>query len=135
MKRLLSIVAMTIVLGACSTAPTEKPTPQALAESKGYVLGESVAGIQNYDINGWQYVSPYSLIIPSRPGKKYLVTFDNPCRDLQSVEVIGTTSTVNQFRAKFDSVLVRGAGGIRQKCPVAEIYEIKKKPKPKQLST
>ncbi len=131
MKILCALVLVTLMAG-CSTVEKITLTAAEEAASKGYDLGEPVKGIHNYDINGWQYVSPTSLIIPSRPSHYYLLMLDRPCRDLRSTEVIVSTSTVNQLLAGFDSILVRSRpGGILDRCRVTDIYTITKAKKAK----
>ncbi len=126
MKILYALLLTTLVAG-CSTVDRTTLTATEEAASKGYDLGEPVEGIYNYDINGWLYVSPTSLIIPSRPSHYYLLMLDRPCRDLRSTEVIATTSTVNRLRAGFDSILVKSPSSrVPERCLVTDIYSITK---------
>lgn len=131
MKSVTLLLVPLLVIG-CSTVDRVKPTASDEAASKGYVLGEPVEGIYDYDINGWQYVSRNSLIIPSRPSQRYLLMFDQPCHELSSTEVIATTSTASRLRAGFDSIIPRAVHGIPQKCRVSEIYRINKEKPPEE---
>jgi Family of unknown function (DUF6491) len=89
------------------------------------VRDEPVDSIPNYRLDGWNYVDPTHLIMHGGPSEKYLLELMTPCRDLSHVETIGVSSTASSL-TKFDTVLLRGAGGIAQQCPIKQIYRLHK---------
>lgn len=91
----------------------------------GYEQGEVVERVDNYRVNGWNYIDDRHIVIYAGPSKRFLITTLNDCRDLSSAENIGFTSTVNSL-SKFDKLVVRGAGGIVQNCPITEIRTLSK---------
>lgn len=126
MKLLTFLLPILVVTGCSVMESKPQPTPNELAAQKGYLLGDEVSDISNYDIYSWQYVSKRSLIIPARPSKHYLLMLDRDCNELKTSEVIAFTSTVNSLRAGFDAVIVSSTPGIKNKCFVDKIYEIRK---------
>jgi hypothetical protein len=116
-----------LLLTACASQPPEKPDPSALAAERGYTIEEEVRDIKNYEIDGWQYVSNWALIIPARPSSHYLVMLDRNCSYLRGTEAIRFTSTVNSVLARFDAVLVKDfPQAIEQRCQIDRIYRITK---------
>ena len=125
------VAAIALLLGACATgtqATSEPLNANELAEQEGYLLGDEVQSIQNYDINRWLYVSNRALIIPSRPSTQYLLMLDRNCSALRGAEVIATTSTIDRLRAGFDAIVVyTPSSSVDQRCYVQQIYQLSKK--------
>lgn len=91
----------------------------------GYVQGDVVERVENYRIDGWNYLDDEHIVIYAGPSKRFLITSMINCPDLSSAENIGFTSTVN-FVTKFDKLIVRGPGGIVRNCPITEIRMLSK---------
>lgn len=91
----------------------------------GYEPGEAVDRVDNYRVNGWNYIDNRHIVIYAGPAKRFLITTLNDCQDLSSTEHIGFTSTVNSL-TKFDKLIVRSASGIMQNCPITEIRTLSK---------
>lgn len=86
----------------------------------GYEQGETIERVENYRVDGWNYLDDKHIVIYAGPSKRFLIATTIRCPDLSSAEHIGFTSTVNTI-TKFDKLIVRGAGGIVQNCPIQEI--------------
>lgn len=91
----------------------------------GYEQGEVVERVQNYRVDGWNYLDNKHIVIYAGPSKRFLITTMMDCPDLSWAEHIGFTSTTSAL-TKFDKLIVRGAGGIVQNCPINEIRLLNK---------
>ncbi len=95
-------------------------------QALGYDVGESIERIEHYRVNGWNYVDDQHIVVYAGPSQRYLISTLNYCRDLSSTENIGFTTTSSSL-TKFDKLIVRGAGGIVQHCPLTEIKTLIKR--------
>lgn len=121
------LIILALLPSACAFTPHQPPSPQQLAAEHGYLLGEQVKKIHDYEINGWNYISNRSLIIPARPGLHYLLILDRECPQMRGREVIGFTSTINTLQAGFDAVVINDRhSGIHEKCYIDQIYKVTK---------
>lgn len=111
-------------LAGCATH-REAPTLQQQLAKRGYTQGETVRDIQNYRLNGWNYVDSRHLIIDTGPSDRYLVTLRVSCHELSSTQDIGFTSTAGKL-TRFDSVLLRDSSGMRRDCPIEELQRLQK---------
>lgn len=109
-----------------SIAHAEISDPLATKLNKlGYEQGETVERVPNYRVDGWNYLDDRHIVIYAGPSTRFLITTLNNCPDLSSAERIGFTSTTGHL-TKFDKLIVRGAGGIVQHCPINEIRQLNK---------
>lgn len=117
-----------IILGAAAAhaADNDKTLEEKLAKQK-YEKGAPVEYINDYELDGWNYIDRNHIVIHTGPSRDYLITVMTPCSDLASAENIAFTTTTHKL-TKFDRLMVRGAGGIQQDCPIRAINELKKKP-------
>lgn len=116
--------------GACLTLPsiTHAETGADLSaklDKLGYAQGEAVERVDNYRVNGWNYIDDKHIVIYSGPSTRYLITTLIDCRDLSSAENIGFTSTSNSL-TKFDQLIVRGVAGFVKNCPITQIHALTK---------
>lgn len=93
----------------------------------GYEQAETVERIPNYRVDGWNYLDDRHIVIYAGPSQRFLITMLINCPDLSSAERIGFTSTTRNL-TKFDKLIVRGAGGIVQNCPISELRILNKSP-------
>lgn len=112
------------VLSSIVHAETYKDLGAKLSEL-GYEQGEKVDRIEHYRVNGWNYIDDQHIVIYAGPGNRFLITTLNDCRDLSSTENIGFTTTTSSL-TKFDKLVVRGAGGMVQNCPITQINALTK---------
>ncbi len=120
----------TLLLALASAAAvslTESDWQQRLQQS-GYRVTEETAEIQNYRLSGWNALDDLHLMINAGPGKRYLITFRSPCRELRSNETIAFSNTGNRL-TKFDKAIVRGPGGIAESCFIHSIHVLEKIPR------
>lgn len=116
---------LTACAGSSQKPQTEDSTNLVISD---YEVVEEVQRISNYKIDGWQYVDPFSLILPTSPGTEYWVQFKRRCNGLNSTEVIGITSTASSVLSRFDAVIVGNSmSGIETKCYIDKIFKITKK--------
>lgn len=99
----------------------------AKLDKLGYRQGESIERINNYRVDGWNYLDDKHIVIYAGPSKRFLLTTLIDCSDLSSAEHIGFTSTTNSL-TKFDKLIVRGVAGMIRHCPIAEIKILQKSP-------
>lgn len=128
--KIVNVTLITLLLTACA-ATTENAEPanaNELADQKGYVLGDEVQSIHNYRIDGWQYLSNRSLILPAGPSVYFLVMLDRNCSELRSAEAIALSTTMGNLRSGFDAVIVRdSASGMTRSCFIDQMYQLSKK--------
>ena len=126
LSRIVLQSVLALLLTPAQVHAADKPGDLAakLARQK-LEQGEVVKSIANYKLDGWSYIDSRHLVIHTGPSTHYLISLLRSCPDLSSTENIAFTSTVNQL-TKFDKLIVRSAGGIRQQCPIEQIYTLKK---------
>lgn len=115
-------VALALLLSATVSADADDAL-QAHLTKLGYRQADTVEKVQNYRVDGWNYIDSKHIVIYAGPGQRYLIGTMGDCSDLSSAENIGFTSTVN-YLTKFDKLIVRGAGGFKRNCPISEIYRL-----------
>lgn len=115
-------VAFALLFGIALGANADD-TLQAHLAKLGYRQTDAVEKVQNYRVDGWNYIDSRHIVIYAGPGQRYLIGTMGDCSDLSSAENIGFTSTVN-YLTKFDKLIVRGAGGFKRNCPISEIYQL-----------
>lgn len=118
-----------LALASVAAAPLAATDWQQRLEKSGYRVTDETAEIQNYRLSGWNALDDRHLTINTGPGKRYLVTFRSPCRELRGSETIAFSNTVNRL-TKFDKAIVRGNGGITENCFIESIHVLEKIPKP-----
>jgi len=114
------------IFSSIGRAETENDLAARLSKL-GYVQAESVERVPNYRVDGWNYLDDRHIMIYAGPSQRFLITTLVNCPDLSSAEHIGFTSTTRNL-TKFDKLVVRGAGGIVQNCPIDEIRTLSKPP-------
>lgn len=122
------LLAALFALAASSCATTQQ-APQSLEDllkDKNYRMGQEVDRIQNYTINGWNYVNRENLILHDGVNRRYLVTFRNMCQGLPDNELVAYTTTTSQL-TKFDKFLVRDKGSrIIDHCYIQSLHKLEK---------
>lgn len=119
---LSSFVLSSVLFSSTTHAENEKSLATRLGEL-GYTQGEKVDRVQHYDVNSWNYIDDQHIVIYAGPSRRFLVTTMINCHDLRSAENIGFTTTTSSLTT-FDKLIVRGAGGMKQNCPITEIHKL-----------
>lgn len=132
-NRLISLgglAALGLLLSACGSTPTQPPKSlQDKLTDKGWVLGDKVDEIDNYRVDGWNYLDEEHVIFSAGPSRDYVVSLMSPCQNLRSANAIAFTSTGTRVTT-LDKVVVRGTGFTDQ-CPITALNKITRAPKPK----
>ena len=119
MNRLLVLVASLALV----TAASAKEKAGAVEHSSyfPYATGEPLPEIRYSELHNWEPDSDRSIILWTRPGRAYLVTFENDCWDLRhakTIKVANLAAFEKRLRTtdelQFDAI----------KCPVGEIRAI-----------
>ena len=107
------------LLVACSGIPLKERETAQRDRFEAYAGPpvDRISWLGRYD--GWEPIGRYELVLWTTPNDAYLVKVQSPCEDLQFVNHVGLTSTVNTVYSRFDSVIVRG-----WRCPIQEIRPI-----------
>ena len=122
--RLLITASTSSLLAAGLVCADSSGLEKKLARQN-YQQGESVDYIYNYELDGWNYVDPNHIVIHTGPSQHYLISLMNSCHDLSTAENIAFTTTTNRL-TKFDKLIVRGAGNIKQDCQITQIQTLTK---------
>ena len=107
-----------LLLATSAFAQTAEKQEKALSEYLPYA-GEPVDRFQFWDLQRWELVGEYKVVVWPRLNEAYLLTVDPPCQDLPWAQKIGVTSTANSVSRRFDSVV---AG--KSRCRINEIRRI-----------
>ncbi|MBL0163666.1 MAG: hypothetical protein IPP82_08505 [Xanthomonadales bacterium] len=107
-----------LLLATSAFAQTAEKQEKALSQYLPYA-GEPVDRFQFWDLQRWELVGEYKVVVWPRLNEAYLLTVDPPCQDLRWAQKIGVTSTANSVSKRFDSVVVG-----KFKCRINEIRPI-----------
>lgn len=120
----------TLILGGFATlafgcaATQEQQQPKTLEEQLAdlsYLRADEVDHIQNYRIDGWNFVDTRHVILHVPPSRRYLLTLSIPCSALIGQSEIGFTSTNSQL-TKLDKLVVEEPGSsVPRSCPIERI--------------
>ncbi|SER06554.1 hypothetical protein SAMN04488038_11520 [Solimonas aquatica] len=128
MSRIFAGIALSgsvLLLHACAThAPAADDGLEKKLAQQGYRQDGSVQRIQNYRIDGWNFVDDTHLVFTAGPSRDYLITTLTPCTALRGADQIGFTST-GQEVTTLDKIVVR-AIGFTDQCPIKAIDELKR---------
>lgn len=116
MKSFMILVALIVATSA--QAQTRERQKDAL---DGYLpyAGAAVDRFQFWKLTQWELVAEDKVVVWPRLNEAFLLTVDEPCRELEWAKSISVTSTANTVNRGFDSVIASG-----QKCRIKEILPI-----------
>jgi hypothetical protein len=121
--RLALMLLPICLLSACATTAPAPTLEQRLADLK-YLQGGEVDHLQDYKVDGWQYVDTQHVILSAAPGRQYLLTLEIPCSSLSGSSEIAFTST-NSRLTRLEKLLVNDAGtDIPRSCPIRQINRL-----------
>ncbi len=111
LSMLLLSLALTVVLGACSSTP-RKTDAERLAFFEAHA-GEPVRSFRLFGrLNGWTRVNNSAMVVWTRPSEAWLLDL-TPCQDLQFATSITISHFSNTVTARFDTVTPHGPGVAR----------------------
>ncbi len=116
MKALMMILAL--LLASSASAQTREVQQKRLSEYLPYA-GAPVDRFQFWDLQRWELVGEYKVIVWPRLNEAYLLTVDAPCNDLEWTQNIAVSSTAQVVSKRFDSVMTG-----KDKCRINEIRPI-----------
>lgn len=117
-RRCITVLVLTVMgVTACASSPKKPLTLEEELAERHYYVSEPVEEILQYRIDGWNYIDRRHVILQTGPADHYLVSLINPCHGLSSAEDIAFSTTVGRL-TKHDSLLVKGAGGILERCHI-----------------
>jgi hypothetical protein len=115
----LTIVALAVLLAACSGVPQRVKDQTALQQYLEY----SGAPLDHFTYLGryddWRALSSTQLVVWTSLNEAYLLTVRTPCINLQFTQRVGLTSTAGTVSSGLDSVLVD-----RDRCQITEIRPV-----------
>ena len=115
-------LCISVFLSACVSDYQAPSLEESLVEM-GYALGEGNNRIPRYKINGWSVVDDSNLIITTGVNDRYLIRLNFPCTNLRSAFFIGITTPSGRLD-RFESIVVRGPGRIRERCGIDDIVRL-----------
>ncbi len=128
MKPKFLVAMLALVATACASTPPDAEPLAVRLSDMGYEMLGPVERVNEYRIDGWQYVDDYHTIFEAGRSEYYLLSFNQRCTGLRSAFTIGFTDRVGRL-SRFDSVLVRDrAGGMVERCTINVIHRLKKVP-------
>ncbi len=121
--KILWFMAMVLLVGACGTTQSEPQSLDQILADKGYSMGPSIERIQQFRVNGWNYLDREHVIVTVDASRRYLVSLRVSCNSLFGAEVIAFTNTVN-YLTTFDQLLVQDNTRIPERCPIESMNEL-----------
>lgn len=125
-QQIITTATLLILLaGACSNnPPTQVPIEDKLAQV-GFILGEQVKRVNNFQINSWNMVDRQNAILYVGASRRYLVTTRTPCDGLEDARNLNYSTTAGSLTDK-DKLLARRLSGRLESCFIDTIYELEK---------
>ena len=81
--------------------------------------GEPVAQIKNFQLWRHEILDDNRLMVWGKPGQTYLLTFREPCTEIEWARALGLSSTLGTVKADYDYVSARG-----QRCYIRTIRPV-----------
>jgi len=81
--------------------------------------GEPVPQVKNFQLWRHELLDDNRLMVWGKPGQTYLLTFREPCVDIEWARALGLSSTLGTVRADYDYVSARG-----QRCYIRTIRPV-----------
>src|SRR5690606_15202286 len=121
MKTLLAVPSLLLALATAACATTGLSQEQKLATYRAHA-GEPVSSFRYFgQINGWTSLGDRDIAVWTRPSEAWLLELSGPCPDIDYAPAITVTNQFNRVSAKFDKVIVHGAGTPRVPCTIDTI--------------
>lgn len=116
MKRIFLLLVISLVTGACASAPKQTDAEKlALYRAS---AGEPVSDFQYFgSINGWSPIGDNALVVWTKPSQAYLLELFGPCADLDYATAISLSNVMGRVSSRFDSVNVLGGGSSTMRMP------------------
>jgi hypothetical protein len=117
--RIWIILAALAAVGACSSMRNRETDAQTLARYMDYA-GEPVQSFSYLGrFDNWHALGRDKLVVWTSVNNAYLLTVQEPCRELQFANSIGLTTTTSSVQSGFDYVRVG-----QDRCLITEIRPV-----------
>jgi len=121
MKTLLAVPSLLLALATAACATTGMSQEEKLATYRAHA-GEPVPSFRYFgEINGWTSLGDRNIAVWTKPSEAWLLELSGPCPDIDYAPAISVTNQFNRVSAKFDKVVVHGAGTPRVPCRIDTI--------------
>ena len=116
----MSALRPTLLLGATLLAACATSMPKRTADTLQYAdyAGAPIESFHIVNLDGWQSVGRYQLLVWNGPSEAYLITVWKSCRNLQFANVVNISSTSREV-SRLEQVTVDD-----MKCPIDEIRPV-----------
>lgn len=122
-RTFIAALSFAVFGAAVAVAEQNNDALQQRLDRLGLQPGETVDRIQNYRVDGWNYLDDRHIMIFAGPSRRFLIGLMSNCIGLSSAQRIGFTTTATQL-TRFDRLVVRGPGRMQQTCPISEMREL-----------
>jgi Family of unknown function (DUF6491) len=104
----LPLAAAALVLAACATGP--EPSWNERLQAKGFAVGETVASIPRFRIDGFDTLDSEHLILYTGVGRRHLITFGAPCHGLGFAHRLAYRAPAAGSIGRLDTITPLGQG-------------------------
>ncbi len=129
MKKLIGLTIASLILSVsgCATIDTLTDNEKNTAYAQ-YIVDnklESIDYIKTFNFKGWHPLTNDYLILKSTFNKRFLISLNESCYDLDDTNTITTAqSLIGRLSAKHDAIHV--LNGFQSTCYIKSIYPIEK---------
>lgn len=121
LTRMPLVVSSLLALAITACASTGMSQEQKLATYRAHA-GAPVKSFRYFgSINGWTSLGERAIAVWTKPSEAWLLELSGPCPDIDFAPAISVTNQFNQVSARFDKVIVHGAGMPRVPCRIETI--------------
>lgn len=114
-----------LLVGACSNQPPQELAIEERLANLGYVMGEQIKFINNFQVSSWSPVDRKNVIIYAGASRNYLVTTRSPCDGLQETRDLAFSKTIGNLTDK-DRLLVGRYSGHIDSCSIDTLHKLQK---------
>ncbi|GAA3928847.1 DUF6491 family protein [Luteimonas lutimaris] len=121
MKTFTAVPSLLLALLAAACASTGMTQEQKLDTYRAHA-GAPVSSFRYFgQINGWTSLGERNIAVWTKPSEAWLLELSGPCPDIDYAPAITVTNQFNRVSAKFDKIIVHGAGTPRVPCRIETI--------------
>ena len=113
------LIALVSLVAAASAFAGPKQIDEERAALYEQFAGEPVPQVKNFQMWRHEILDDNRLMIWGKPGQTFLLTFREPCTELQWARALGLSSTLGTVKADYDYVSARG-----QRCYIRTIRPV-----------
>ena len=110
---------LSIALGATGASAASRESDEERIARYEQFAGEPITQVKNFQLWRHELLDDNRLMVWGKPGQTYLLTFREPCVDIEWARALGLSSTLGTVRADYDYVSARG-----QRCYIRTIRPV-----------